>query len=59
MRKGDNVKKLKEIFCRHNYVKVGFKEEELNNIMFSMRLYKCRKCGKEVWIDGRKDYLGN
>lgn len=53
------MKKLKEIFCRHNYVKVGFKEEELNNIMFSMRLYKCRKCGKEVWIDGRKDYLGN
>lgn len=52
------MKILKKIFCRHNYEKICFREEERNNLRFSMRLYKCKKCGKEIWVDGRKDYIG-
>ena len=52
--KSDNMKILKKWFCKHDYEKVGFREEEQSNIRFSMRLYKCRRCGKEIWVDGRK-----
>lgn len=47
--------KIKFLFCYHDYKKIGFRQEEQNNIRFSVRLYKCQKCGKEKWVDGRKD----
>lgn len=53
-----NIDKLKKLLCRHDYERFGFREEEHNNIRFSMRLYKCKKCGKEIWVDGRNDYIG-
>ena len=51
------MNKLKKLFCKHDYKKIDFREEEQDNIRFSMRLYRCKKCGKEIWIDGRKDYI--
>lgn len=52
------IEKLKQLFCKHDYEQYGFRVEEQNNIRFSMRLYKCKKCGKEIWVDGRKDSIG-
>ena len=54
-----NMKILKKLFCKHKYEKIGFREKEENNIMFSVRLYKCACCGKEIWVDGRFDYETN
>ena len=51
------MNKFKKLFCKHDYKKIDFKQEERNNIRFSMRLYKCEKCGKEIWVDGRNDYI--
>ena len=48
---------FRHLFCKHDYKKVGFREEEKNNLRFSIRLYKCSKCGKEIEIDGRRDYI--
>lgn len=50
---------LKKILCSHNYEQINWREEYDNhtNIRFSMRLYKCKKCGKEIWVDGRNDYI--
>ena len=48
---------LTALFCNHAYEKVAWKECQQNNIRFSMRLYKCTKCGKEIWVDGRKDFI--
>lgn len=51
------MKTIKHWFCKHQYEKKAFKEEERNNIRFSMRLYRCSKCGKEIWVDGRNDFI--
>lgn len=47
--------KLKRLFCRHDYRKVGFYEQQENGIRYSVRIYRCKKCGKEIHVDGRKD----
>lgn len=44
-------------FCRHQYQKVGFVEAQKAGIRYSVRRYKCAKCGKEIWIDGRFDNM--
>ncbi len=46
---------LKRLFCKHKYKKIEFKEEYDNGMRYSMRLYRCEKCGKEIWVDGRND----
>ena len=47
---------LRQMLCEsHDYMKIGFREEERNNVRFSMRHYRCYKCGKEIWVDGRRD----
>lgn len=46
---------LRRIFCKHNFVKVGFKQEIENNIRYALRNYNCTKCGKSIWVDGRYD----
>ena len=28
---------------------------ETDTLVYSKRLYKCKKCGKEKWVDGRFD----
>ena len=48
---------LKKIFCIHKLEKISFKEclDEKKNVRYSVRLYKCVKCGKEKFVDGRYD----
>ena len=48
---------FRRLFCKHNYEKIAWREEEdkLRNEMYAERLYKCNKCGKEKWVDGRFD----
>lgn len=46
---------LVQLFCCHHYQKVGFRESQEVGIRYSIRKYKCSKCGKEVWVDGRFD----
>lgn len=47
--------KLHRFFCSHEYEKIGYDEVEENNLRFSIRYYRCRKCGKEISVDGRID----
>ena len=49
---------FKQIFCKHDYKKIGFAQEIVNNIRFSTRFYKCNKCNKMIWVDGRYDHIG-
>lgn len=51
------IKFLRKLFCKHNYEKVAWCEEydEHRNERYAARLYKCNKCGKEIWVDGRYD----
>lgn len=46
-----------KLFCKHAYERYGFYESETEDggIRYSMRIYKCKKCGKEIYVDGRKD----
>ena len=46
---------LKKLFCLHDFEKIGFMEVEDKGIRYSVRLYKCSKCGKDVIVDGRCD----
>ena len=50
---------FKNMFCKHNWVKIGFREVENTETRYSMRHYECEKCGKRKWVDGRTDTLGN
>ena len=50
-----NMEILKKLFCKHNYIKIGFREDETHSIRYSIRHYKCSKCKKEIWVDGRYD----
>ena len=49
------LKCLKKIFCKHTYEKVGFYEEIEYGIRYSIRIYRCSKCGKVIHRDGRID----
>ena len=48
---------LKKLFCRHNYEKISWYEVVHPHSLerFSMRIYKCSKCGKQIKVDGRMD----
>lgn len=48
-------RKLDKLFCKHEYEKIGYDEVEEHNLRFSVRYYRCRKCGKEICVDGRID----
>ena len=51
------IKFFRIIFCKHNYQKIAWCEEydKHRNERYAARLYKCNKCGKEIWVDGRYD----
>lgn len=49
------MKKLRQWFCKHDYEKIGWYEQQEYGIRFSIRIYKCQKCGKVINVDGRKD----
>ena len=48
-----------QLFCRHEYRKMGFHEEILDNthepIRMSIRHYQCVKCNRKVHVIGRRD----
>lgn len=46
---------FKKLFCRHQYVKIGFSQEIDRGERYSLRRYRCQKCGKEIRVDGRRD----
>lgn len=48
-----------KLFCKHDYGLISFYEAEAANgsIRYSMRIYKCQKCRKEIEVDGRKDWI--
>lgn len=49
---------LVQLFCRHQYQKIGFRVEQEHGIRYSMRRYRCLKCQKEILVDGRHDNIG-
>ncbi len=44
-------------FHKHKFEQIGFAEEIKNNLRYSIRLYQCKICGKEIWVDGRNDTI--
>lgn len=50
---------LKKIFCNHKWEKICFVTVEENNLRFSIRTYKCNKCGKTKKVDSRCDSQSN
>lgn len=48
-------KLFKKLFCKHNMIKIDWRYRETSVLVYSERLYKCDKCGKEIWVDGRYD----
>lgn len=57
--RGSFMEWLRKLFCYHKYNQIGFKvvDDDYRNERYSMRRYKCEKCGKEIWVDGRRDYV--
>jgi len=54
--RGDNMKEfLRKLFCKHDMEKIDWRFAETETTVYSRRLYKCSKCGKEKWVDGRHD----
>ena len=57
--KGGDCLKIffKRLFCRHDYCKIAWYEEYdyEHNERYAVRIYKCKKCGKEINVDGRFD----
>lgn len=51
---------FKQVFCKHSYKKVGFREEldRIHNVRYAVRHYKCEHCNKSIWVDGRYDRIG-
>ena len=42
------MSKIRKLFCRHKYNKISYYEEydKYRNIRYSVRFYKCEKCGQ-------------
>lgn len=46
---------FRQLFCKHQFEKTGYFENIAGGILYSIRIYKCQKCGKEIHVDGRHD----
>ena len=48
---------FKNLFCKHDYYQTGWDEamDYKYNMRYSIRYYTCKKCGKQIEIDGRYD----
>ena len=44
-----------KLFCKHEYEKIDYYEKVEHGIRYSVRIYKCKKCGKEIHVDGRAE----
>ena len=49
------IKEFFRLFCNHDYEKIDFYEAIDRGIRYSVRIYRCSKCGKVIHVDGRKD----
>ena len=49
------MKNILKWFCKHDYEKIGWYEQQEYGIRYPIRIYKCTKCGKVIYVDGRKD----
>ena len=49
------MNKLKELFCKHEYQCIMWRcrYDKKRNERYSVRLYRCNKCQKQKWVDGR------
>ena len=47
------MKWIKKLFCWHFYTKIGFRVEDNGYVRYSVRQYRCKKCGKIIWVDAR------
>lgn len=47
------MKRIKMLFCWHFYEKIGFEIESNGYERYSVRQYRCKKCGKTIWVDAR------
>lgn len=45
--------KIRKLFCWHDYRYVSFHEAEDDGVRYSMRTYRCEKCGKTICVDAR------
>ncbi len=48
---------FKQLLCKHEYVKISWYQEEdkHRNERYAVRIYSCKKCGKQIKVDGRYD----
>ena len=51
------MKILKQMFCKHDWGKLGFYQTEDEYTRYPMRHYECCKCKKDIWVDGRYDKI--
>lgn len=51
--------KISRIAHKHSYEKISWHEEydPVHNLRYSMRTYRCAKCGKTIEVDGRYDTI--
>lgn len=47
----------KKLFHRHDWRKIGFREESNDYLRWSVRHYECQACGKRKCVDGRFDHI--
>ena len=49
---------FKRTFCNHKFTKISWYEQldNVRNERYAVRVYKCKKCGKKIELDGRYDY---
>lgn len=50
-----------QLFCKHSWEKIGFHQEidEIHNIRYAVRHYRCEHCGKEIEVDARDDTIAD
>lgn len=52
-------RKISMLACKHSYEKIGWYEgyDPVRNLRYSTRIYRCKKCGKRIEVDGRYDTI--
>lgn len=53
------TKFFKQLFCKHDYEQTSWYDEydKNYNLRYSVRMYRCVKCGKQIQVDGRFDHI--
>lgn len=48
---------IKQLFCKHDYHRTNWCECYSDGTTFSVREYRCTKCGHVQYTDSRKDTI--